>query len=343
MQGRREIKRILLIRLGGFGDVVFTLPAVHLVRTAFPGARIAFLVYREFAPLLAGFPGIDSVLTLDRRRYRSLNPVTICAETGSLLGHLARGRFDLVVDFQGFGETGWLTWLSRAPHRWGSVYRSARRWSYTRAVWRNPLAHPIDHDLDVLQQGGGLTSEWIRNEFVPPQTSLDQARRFFATKQLDPERPTLFIQPFTGCGHKNWPLEHYLAVARHWRERGMQVLFGGGPGEQTALAPVLQAGFGVAAGAPPLLSAGLVKLSSIVLGGDTGLMHLAVAMAKRVIMIMTSVHPGACIPFGHQEWAVLPPQGLPAAAVTPAAVNQSCAEALAELGISTQPSACVSS
>ena len=59
-------QNILLIRLGGFGDVLFTLPAVHLVRTSFPEARLSFLVAKEWAPLLGGFPGIESVLELDR-------------------------------------------------------------------------------------------------------------------------------------------------------------------------------------------------------------------------------------------------------------------------------------
>src|SRR5437764_14445064 len=69
--------RILLIRLGGFGDVIFTIPAVDLVRTTFPDAKITFLVYKEFASLLQGFAGVDEVLSLNRARYRSFNPLPI--------------------------------------------------------------------------------------------------------------------------------------------------------------------------------------------------------------------------------------------------------------------------
>src|SRR6266478_5662729 len=137
MEPLLQNQQILLIRLGSLGDVIFTLPAVHLVRTTFPSARITFLIYKEYAPLLEGFAGVDAVMTLDRSRYRSLNPLSICAETFSLLGHIARNRFQLAVDFQGFGETGLLTWLSGAPQRWGSVYRPARRWAYTHPVSRN--------------------------------------------------------------------------------------------------------------------------------------------------------------------------------------------------------------
>lgn len=327
-------QRILLIRLGGFGDVIFTLPAVNLLRSVYPKAQTTFLVYHEFASLLEGFPGVDKTLTLDRARFRTFNPWTICAHLGSLLGSLAGGRFDLTVDFQGFGETAFLSWFTRSAQRWGSVYRPGRKWAYTRGVWRNPALHPIDYHLELVRQAGGIEPAAIRNEFVPPEKHVNEAREFFARHKLDPGRPTLFIQPFTSSEPKTWPLERYLATAQLWRSRGLQILFGGGPGDRAALEPARKVGFAVAAGASPLLSAGLVKLSTLVLGGDTGLLHLAVAMGKRVIMVIRSVQPGACIPFGHPDWTIVPPPGLHVSAVTLETVNQTCHQALSELGFS---------
>lgn len=326
-------QRLLLIRLGGFGDVIFTLPAVHLLRSVYPKAYTSFLVYHEFASLLEGFPGVDRVLTLDRARFRSFNPFKICSHAGSLLGSLAGGRFDLTVDFQGFGETAFFSWSTLAPQRWGSVYRPGRQWAYTRGVQRDPQLHPIEYHLDLLRQAGGLQTAVIRNEFIPPEKDVRQAREFFAGNKLDTGRPTLFIQPFTSTEPKTWPLERYLALAQLWRGCGLQILFGGGPGDRTRLEPARSAGFAVAAGASPLLSAALVRLSTLVLGGDTGLLHLAVAMGKRVIMIIRSVQPGACIPFGHRDWTIVPPPGLHVSAVTFEEVNQACQQAWAELGI----------
>ena len=332
-------QRILLIRLGSFGDLIFTLPAVHLVRKSFPAARITFLVYKEYASLLEGFAGIDAVMTLDRERYRCLNPMSIGAETVSLLSHLARNRFRLVVDFQGFGETGVLTRLSCAPHRWGIVYKPARKWAYTHPVWRNNELHPVAYNLELLRQAGGVVTDRICNEFVPSQRTMEEARHFFANHKLQLDHVTLFIQPFTSDRNKTWPLEKYLATAQHWRNCGVQILFGGGPADRPALEPVRQAGFAVAAGASPLLSAGLVKLSSLVLGGDTGLMHLAVALNKRVIMLMSSTHAGACIPFGHPEWAIAPPNGSAVHSIAADVVKRACDEALLELRSTDRASA----
>ena len=62
----------------------------------------------------------------------------------------------------------------------------------------------------------------------------------------------------------------------------------------------------MATGLPLLVSAGLVQLSALMLGGDTGLGHLAVAQGRRVMMLMMHNNPGACVPFRHPDWAVAP-------------------------------------
>ena len=297
---------ILVIRLKSLGDVLFTLPAVRHLRASRPGARISFLVSRENAELIEGFRDVDQTLVLDRAAYRRGNPLAILRQTWSLLSRFRRERFTLAVDFQGYGETALLTWCTRAPQRWGTVYQPTRAWAYTRPVVLRRGLHPADWNLALLHEGGLAPGE-IRNDFVLPETPLAEARRFLAAQQLDPARPLMFIQPFTSTPKKNWPLANLVALAGHWKSRGVQVLFGGGPGEQEALAPVREAGYPVSAGVPLLVTAGLMKLSTVVVGGDTGMPHLAMAMGKRVVMIMASARKGTTHPYRHADWAVVPP------------------------------------
>ena len=108
-------------------------------------------------------------------------------------------------------------------------------------------------NLSLLQQCGLKIGE-IKNEFVLPEDALAAARDFFSEQKLEIPRPTLFIQPFTSSPQKNWPLENYLAVARHWRARGWQMIFGGGPADRIALEPARAEGFCIAAGQPLLVS-----------------------------------------------------------------------------------------
>ena len=232
-----------------------------------------------------------------------------------MIALLRHKKFSLAIDFQGFGETALITWLTGAPQRWGTVYQSVRGWAYTRGIRRNQKIHPAESNLLLLKQCG-LSIESARNEFVLPVTILAEARQLFAKHGLKAYKPALFIQPFTSSPQKDWPLENYLALANHWRSAGVQVLFGGGPGELPRLESVSKAGFPVAAGAPLLVSAGLAKLCTVVAGGDTGLLHLAVAMNKRVVMIQgPHRHPERFYPFRNPEWKLMPPPGAAISAI----------------------------
>jgi ADP-heptose:LPS heptosyltransferase len=324
--------RILIIRLSAIGDVLFTLPAVNALQGAFPGAGITFLVYKEFASILKGFASVNSVMTLDRKRFKSGIPGAMLSELSGLLRGLKHGRFDLVVDLHGFGETGFFSWWTGAPQRWGLVYKKIRGWAYTRRSGPNPGLHPIDHNLAILTQAGGLPARPARNELMLPNEEMAQARKLFEEHKLDPAKPSLFIQPFTAHAHKNWSLDKFLELARLWKSRGTQVIFGGGPADRLALEPMAQAGFVVTAGAPLLVSAGLVALSSVIVGGDTGLLHMAVALRKRVVMLMPPPSvTTTTYPYGHREWALNPPEGKETTAISVEVVDQACARAFAEV------------
>jgi len=321
---------VLLVRLKSIGDILFTLPAVDQVRAACPDAKISFLVSKEFAPLLEGFREVDAVIALDRARFRQRNPGLILAQALSLLRQVRRPGFSLAIDFQGYGETALLTWWTGARQRWGMVTRPGRKWAYTRGVNRAEQQHPAESFLSLLDECG-LPKSPIHNEFLLPARALEEARQFFQGHAPNPARPTLFIQPFTSSPHKDWPLEGYLAIARFWRECGRQVLFGGGPADRPALEPARQAGFTVSAGAPLLVTAGLMGQSTLVLGGDTGLLHLAVAMGKRVVMLIGSVSPGSAYPFQHPDWTVTPCVGQPLATIAAGAIKEACERAITEL------------
>jgi len=164
----------------------------------------------------------------------------------------------------------------------------------------------------------------------PAARKAREARQFFAAHHLEVARPTLFFQPFTSSPNKNWPLDRYLAVARHGREQGWQILFGGGPAERAALEPARQSGFPVSAGVPMLVTGGLMKLSSLILGGDTGALHLAVAMGRRVVMIRDSIAPGNPYPYQHPDWAVTPTSGRDVSSIETDAVIEACTRAISE-------------
>ena len=316
-------QRILIIRLTAMGDVVLTLPAVHAIRENFPAARISFLTTKENAALLRGFRNVDEAITLDRAAFRSGNLWRMTSELFRLLRRLRAGKFSLALDLHGNGESAWLTRLSGAPQRWGFVKKPSRRRAYTQSLPHQHL-HPAESNCALLRYCG-LNVGDLRNEFVLPPEALAAARDFFSANQLSTEKPTLFIQPFTSAAQKNWPVENYLAVARHWKSRGVQIIFGGGPADRAALEPARQERFVISAGVPLLVTGGLMQLSTLVLGGDTGALHLAGALGKRVLMLMHQATPGSAAPFQHPDWVVAAPRPEAIGEIPTAEVNSAFA------------------
>lgn len=323
-----EVQNILVIRLTAMGDVVLTLPAVSALRANWPKAKITFLTTRENSPLLRGFRDVDEVQIIDRSRLRGWNFFRSGTELARLLSRLQAGDFSLAVDLQGNGESAWLTRLTGAPQRWGVVHEPSRRWAYTRAVDRDTRIHPAEMHLELLRQGG-IEIGAVRNEFILPADALEAARAFLAANQIDAAKPLMFFQPITSSPHKNWPLTEYLAVAQHWRTRGWQILFGGGPADRAVLEPVRAAGHAVSAGVPLLVTGGLMQLSTLIVGGDTGALHLAVAQGKRVVMLMNHHRSGRPYPFRHPEWSLLPAVDRKIATITGEQVIAACEAALA--------------
>jgi ADP-heptose:LPS heptosyltransferase len=318
---------ILLIRLKSIGDVVLTLPAVNAIRENFPPAKITFLTSKENVALLRGFREVNETIALDRAALRGGNPLKMAGEFLRLLKRLRAGKFSLVVDFQGYGETAWLTRMTGAPRRWAYVHRAGRGWAYTQPIEQIPAVHPAEAHLDLLSRCG-LRAGAVRNQFVLPEAALNEARAWFAEHRLDSRKSTLYIQPFTSGEHKNWPLENYIAAARHWRSHGAQIIFGGGPSDSAALEPARQEGFAVSAGVTILVTGGLMQLSTLVFGGDTGALHLAVAQGKRVLMLLHQDDPGSPLPFQHPDWVVVAPRPVAIAEISVPAVIAACAAAL---------------
>src|SRR3989449_10581265 len=111
--------KILAIRFARLGDTVLLLPALSLLKRAFPDARLTLLTGHRCAPVAEMCPAIDEVLTVDRLEMRDGPLLEALRDIQRLVRDLRRRRFDLVIDFHSFRETNLLTWLSGAPVRIG--------------------------------------------------------------------------------------------------------------------------------------------------------------------------------------------------------------------------------
>lgn len=275
---------ILVIRWKSIGDVVFALPPVNALRARFPQARITFLVSRENVFVPEGFQAVDRVWSIDRDALRSRRFLQGWLGTARLLSAVRSAGFSLVVDLQGYGETACFTRWSGAPERWGYRAGGLRRRAYTFSMERPEGAHPVQGHLDLLSRAGLGSFEPVNAFHVPPPLEA-RAMRFLGERGIGVATPWAYLQPFTSAEAKNWPLERYLRLATSLRRGGCRLLWGGGERDMAAMLAAGVPGQELLSGVARPVVAALLKHAGVVVGGDTGFIHLAVALGRPVVMM----------------------------------------------------------
>jgi heptosyltransferase-1 len=247
----------LVLRLSALGDVIHTIPAVVALRER--GEALTWVVeapYCELVELVAGVRTIPVSLKKWGRAPLAHRPQMAVARK-SLRG------FDRAIDFQGLVKSAALGWLSRAPVRIGfdrDAIREKPALLFTnRHVRVDTTRHVVEQNLQLI----GATS-------VPPVDFTP-----FAAGRRDDG--AIVLLPGAGKANKQWPVECFREVAAAVGDRALAVW---GPGEED-----LAKAIGCRRAPPTTLRelAALLQSAALVIGGDTGPLHLAAALGTPVI------------------------------------------------------------
>jgi heptosyltransferase-1 len=269
---------ILIVRLGAMGDVVHALPAAASLKHNFPSAPLTWVVESAWAPLLEENPFIDRVIVLDRKK-----PGTWWNTRRELL----RARYSVAVDFQGLLKSAFTASLARPETIFGfhpsEVRERAAAWFYSRSTLSESI-HAVDRNLDLARAAGAASL--LRSFPLPPGRPEGDL----------PESGFILASPFAGWNSKQWPIEHYAALAiRTQEELGLPLVLNGAPGARAALQGVRGALVHVSS------IAGLIdatRRAAAVVGVDSGPMHLAAALGKPGVAIFGPTDPARNGPYG---------------------------------------------
>jgi lipopolysaccharide heptosyltransferase I len=303
---RVEARRIALIKPSALGDIVHALPVLSALRVRFPSASITWVVNSSYEPLLAGHPDLTDTLAFDRGAFKH----GVCRAVASALafaGELRRRRFDLVIDMQGLFRSGLMAWASGAPQRVGfSSAREGARYAYTHRV-KSPGrlgAHAVDRMWRVAEEFGvGHLPKVFR---VPLRADeVEAARRELAALP----RPWLAVAVGAKWVTKRWPVGHFAELlGRAQSHFGGSCLFVG-TADDTALSQQV-----VAKLRGPSLDltgkttlprlAAVLALSDVMVGNDTGPLHLAAALGRPCVAPYTCTRVALHGPYGAQSGGI---------------------------------------
>ena len=243
---------LLFVTSTRVGDAVLSTGLLGWLIERHPGACVTVACGRPAASLFAAVPGLERVLTMDKRLG--------IAHWARLWFATVTRRWDIVIDLRGSA----LAWLLRAGQR---------------HVWHKPN----DAAHRVVQLGALLGLA----EPPAPRVWLAAAHRDAALRAIPDGAPVLALGPTTSWPYKQWPLDRFVALAERLTARdgvlpGGRIAVFGAADERDAAAPLLERlprGRTIdAIGLGDLLTvAAALQRCSLFVGNDSGLMHLAAA------------------------------------------------------------------
>lgn len=283
--------RFLVLRLGSLGDIVHTLPAVASLRESFPRAEIIWIVDDRWRLLVDRSGLVTQIWTADTRSWTSVR---------ATIAGIRRAQWEAAIDFQGLWKTALFAYMGGAKRRIGFDSSTIREFGvpflYTERVHAEST-HIADQNGE-LSLRAGARSATASFSLLIREDEISHWAEEMRRARLD---RYVVICPGGGWRSKCWPAERYGEVCRRLRtELGFRCVVNYGPGEEDLAQTVLRA----SGDAEPILNCSplgqlmvLLKRADLAIGGDTGPLHLAIALGTRAVALHGPTDPARNGPY----------------------------------------------
>ena len=283
--------RFLVVRLGSLGDIVQTFPAVAGLRQSFPEAEIVWLTHPHWKSLVESTGLATDIWEMETRSYDSLRRT---------IRQTRKKRFSAAIDYQGLWKSAALPFFGGVPRRIGFSSQAIREFGvpilYTDRV-RCTHTHISEQNGELSQRAGA------RNGVGPVTISVPSLQEAFVLQLLRGFSIDRYVvlSPAGGWRSKCWPPDRYGALCQKIRGAlGLRCVLNYGPGEDDLVAAV-QAASGKAEPVPYKGSLGqlmaLLRNAVCIVGGDTGPLHLAVALGTPSVALFGPTDPSRNGPY----------------------------------------------
>ena len=287
------MKNILVVNVNWLGDAIFSTPVFKALKANFPGARVSCLCVPRIREVLAHCPDVDEIIVYDEKgRHRT---------PWGLLGLIVqlRGRhFDAAFLLHRSFTRALMVYLAGIPQRVG--YSKAPR------LLTHPVAFPGDdvHRLDAYLKVIEAYGLRVQDRCCALTVGSDAWPRGLADNV-----PYLVFNTGGNWDLKQWPHDHWAALARRAAGTGVQVVFSGSGKDKERCDRIIKAA-GITAvnlAGTTTLSEALVlfKNAKAVVSCDTGPLHLANSVGARVVAVFGPTRPQTTGPRGTGKATVL--------------------------------------
>lgn len=282
------VRNVLVVRLRSIGDTVLATPTLQALRDFLPESRIDILLDDWVAPLLEGHPAVNNVIALPSDRKGRLKTAA----------GLRKAAYDVAINLHGGTTSTFLTRATGAGHRIGySEYQFSFFYTSTLTssaeFWGRQGTHSAEQQL-ALAGFAGVPVGHLPPSSLPINEQADESIRT-RLAELEPaagqETRLALVHPVASTFTKQWETRKFADVAKHLFEKGLFPVAVGSPGELSVLddfkssCRVPSAAFSELS--LPEITA-LARRSSIFVGNDSGVAHIAAAVGTPPVVIFGS-------------------------------------------------------
>jgi heptosyltransferase I len=278
------MNRLLVIRLSAFGDVIHTIPAVVALRDALPETEISWAVEPAYAELVEIVARVKAICV----SLKKWSPARIFAARRGVRG------FETSIDFQGLIKSSLIGRASGAHERYGFARDVIREkpaaWFINRPVAIDKSSHVVEWNVDLARAVAPAISSVPNVDFTP--FAADPSGK------LAEYRDRVVLLPGAGRPEKQWPVDRFAELARRI---GSDALVVWGPDEEA-----LARGIGAEVAPPTNFRelAWILRRARLVIGADTGPLHLAAALGIPLIGLYGPTNPVRNGPYGQLDHVV---------------------------------------
>ncbi len=296
---REKINKILVIKFGGIGDILLTTPVLPNLKNYFPDAEINFLTLRHSRDILIDNPFLTRAFTYDPAEDKSW----------CLIKNIRSQKYDLVIDLFGNPRTALITFLSGAKYRFGFKFRG-RNYAYNIKIkGRGGIVHNVDFNLDALR---ALDIPIVsRNLYLPTNIVHDEfADNYIKFNNIETKK-IIGISKTGGWESKRYKAEDYIELINKLNDiyDVNFILIWGNEKEKEDCEHIRnmitkQNAFLIPDSPIKYLGA-IIKKCSLVIGNDSGPLHIAVAAGVPTLGIYGPTNPALQGPYGENNLSIV--------------------------------------
>ncbi len=295
MINKSIVKKILIIKLRGIGDVVLSTIVLDNLKSDFPDATIDYLTDPPSIPALEGLPNVNRVLLFPRNSTWGRI---------KLMNKIRNQKYDIVFDFFSNPSTALITFISGSKYRIGFPYKG-RKYAYNhygpeeRSKYHAAILH-----LETLKKLS-LTSTNKNLHFYIDKNDKMLAEKFIIESNLK-NSFLVGISPSGGWASKKCDPDVFAKIGNEVVKKynaKILILWGGSDKNDAEEIHKLIPGSFLAPPTSIREMAAFIERCDILLANDSGPMHISTAVDTPVLSIHGPTDPKLQGPFGEKhEW-----------------------------------------